>query len=123
MPGKRLGDPNKAISTGAAAEEIACQFLLSEGLNLRARNFRTRLGEIDLIMDDGPVLAIVEVRFRKPNALVSPLESITLGKRRKLVRAAHQYLQSHPDVQHRQCRFDVVAIADNIRWVKAAFDA
>ncbi len=111
------------LAAGDCAERRACQYLEERGLHLRQRNFRTRLGEIDLIMDDGPVLAFVEVRYRKPGALVSPLESITPTKAQRITRAATQYLQARPELRNRRCRFDVVAISDDIRWIQAAFEA
>lgn len=115
------------LVAGAAAEERAARYLVTHGLALRERNFRVRQGELDLIMDDGDVLVFVEVRFRRAKAKVSPTESITPTKQRRLVAAAEAYRARHPRIRHRRCRFDVIAITgegdDNIRWVRGAFDA
>jgi Holliday junction resolvase-like predicted endonuclease len=50
---------------GTQAEEQALAFLLARGLALKQRNYRCRLGEIDLILMDGKALVFVEVRMRR----------------------------------------------------------
>lgn len=50
---------------GAWAEDIACKWLVNQGLTLKQRNFYTRYGEIDLVMNDSSQLIFVEVKFRK----------------------------------------------------------
>jgi putative endonuclease len=63
--GKRIFPSSKKQSlSGAAAEQLALTFLQSKGLVLVTKNFRTRRGEIDLIMLDNTVMVFVEVRFR-----------------------------------------------------------
>ena len=54
--------------TGALAEQYACEYLTSQGLQWVVSNYRSRLGEIDLIMRDGSYLVFVEVRARASNA-------------------------------------------------------
>lgn len=72
-------------------------------------------------MEDGSTLIFVEVRFRGATAHGSPLESVGAVKQRRLIRAAHAYLQRHR--LDRPCRFDVVAITgDHLEWVVNAFD-
>jgi len=107
---------------GLSAEDRACRHLQSHGLQVRERNFHTRRGEIDLIMEDGDTLVFVEVRYRADSTRGSALETVGPRKRRRLVHAASTYLQ------HRRlncpCRFDVVAInGDSLEWVANAFDA
>jgi len=108
---------------GACAERRACEYLLAQGLRLRARNYRIRLGEIDLVMDDADVLVFVEVRYRAPGAPVSAAQSITGAKRRRLVAAAEHYVLTQNGAKGRRCRFDVVVVSEGIRWLKSAFDA
>lgn len=53
-----------AQASGGAAEEQAARFLAHQGLDIVARNFRTRFGEIDLVAREGATLVFVEVRMR-----------------------------------------------------------
>jgi putative endonuclease len=90
------------------------------------RNFNSRGGEIDLVMQDGDTLVFVEVRFRKNNHFGTPAESITASKRRKLLQTAQLYLLAHPLWRHRPCRFDVMAASPGesglqFEWIKNAF--
>ena len=111
----------KAI--GDRGERRACDHLLDAGLSLRVANYRCRLGEIDLIMRDGPTLVFVEVRLRSNGRYGSGADSVDWRKRRRLIRVAEQYLQRCP--HDGPCRFDVVSLDDHggIDWIANAFDA
>lgn len=76
---------------GRAAEEVAADYYRSAGLQLLGRNIRLGALEIDLVVRDGPLVIIVEVRTRRPGALVGAFASISLSKRRRL-RAASERL-------------------------------
>jgi putative endonuclease len=78
-------------------------------MGIVARGFRFRGGEIDLIARDGEELVFVEVKTRSSEDFGNPVESVTRGKRRKLIQAASFYLQSRGILQH-PCRFDVISI-------------
>ena len=73
---------------GARYEALACVHLQAAGLNLLARNFSTRFGELDLVMRDRNVLVFVEVRYRAGTRFGSGAESITASKRPRLITAA-----------------------------------
>lgn len=109
---------------GQAAEIIAAQYLNAQGLKLIARNYRSRFGEIDLIMQDGTSLVFVEVRLRKSKLFGGAEESITASKQHKIVITAEYYLQQHGN---QNCRFDVILMdkedAQNVTWIKNAFEA
>ena len=104
---------NSAVLTGAEAEELACQHLQDQGLRLLKRNFRTKRGEIDLIMQDKSCVVFVEVRFRRSSRYGSAEESISSGKCQRLNAAALAYLQQSPQGGNTQARFDAVAISPN----------
>jgi putative endonuclease len=106
---------NSAVLTGAEAEELACQHLQDQGLSLLKRNFRTKRGEIDLIMQDKSCVVFVEVRFRRSSRFGSAEESINSGKCRRLNAAAMAYLQQSNQGENAQARFDAVAISPNSR--------
>jgi putative endonuclease len=113
--------------SGADAEQLAQDFLQKQGLSFVAKNFRTRRGEIDLIMRDNSQLVFVEVRFRHSNSFGSAEESITQQKCQRLSAAALAYMQSHKLVDQLSARFDAVAISPaprkpqvgyRINWIK-----
>jgi putative endonuclease len=114
-------------TTGQHAEQLACDYLIQQGMKLRCRNFRCKQGEIDLIMQDANCIVFVEVRFRKHTDFGSGAETVDHRKRQKLITTAQHYLQqSH---SHRYaCRFDVISISGelnkaSIDWISNAFDA
>jgi len=94
---------------GAFGERLAAAHLEAKGYRIRARNFRCREGEIDIVAQDGETLVFVEVRTRRGDALGGPAESVTAGKEARLVAAATAYVQSLPEPPTDQ-RIDVVAI-------------
>jgi len=111
---------------GKAAESQACRFLIDHGLELVARNYRCRHGEIDLVMRDGRSLVFVEVRYRGNRRFAGGAETVDRRKQSKLAATAMQYLQSHPAAAAHPARFDVIAIdgefgEDRLEWIRNAF--
>jgi len=94
---------------GAFGERVAAAHLEAKGYRIRARNFRCREGEIDIVAEDGDCLVFVEVRTRRGDAFGTPAESVTVAKERRLLTVAKAYLQQHNDVPPNQ-RIDVVAV-------------
>jgi conserved hypothetical protein TIGR00252 len=110
------------ISRGAAAEQMAADYLARQGLTLVERNFRCRLGEIDLIMRDGPTLVFVEVRQRASQRFGGAAASIDGRKQQKLVAAAQIYLAKSGKMP--ACRFDAVLMqGQTVQWIRDAFGA
>ena len=109
---------------GQAAEKIAAEYLTAKGLKLIASNYRSRFGEIDLIMQDGASLVFIEVRLRKNKTFGGGEESITASKQHKIAITAEYYLQQHGS---QACRFDALlmdkADTKSIMWIKNAFEA
>jgi putative endonuclease len=111
-------------SAGARAEALAVAFLARHGLEIVARNFRTRFGEIDVIAREGATLVFVEVRLRRSGAFGGAASSITAAKRNRLVKAARGYLATL--AKEPPCRFDALfldALSDErIDWQRDVFD-
>jgi putative endonuclease len=104
---------------GRLAEDRALLFLQEQGLRLVQANFQCKLGEIDLILQDGPVLVFVEVRERARGSHGGAAASITRTKVKRIVRAAQYYLLRYPRVP--PCRIDVIAIdAHHLDWLRDA---
>jgi putative endonuclease len=105
---------------GDDAERAAERYLITHGLSLVERNFRTRFGEIDLIMRDGDALVFVEVRLRKNDDFGGAAASIGTHKQRRIVAAAQQYIAALRNPP--PCRFDaVLMMGTQIEWLKDAF--
>lgn len=108
---------------GDRAETHALEHLLGEGCALMARNFRSRFGEIDLIVRDGNALVFVEVRKRSASRFGTAADSIGPTKQQKLIATAHFYLTRYR--QPPPCRFDAVLVdgEGRVEWMKDAFRA
>ena len=117
-----IGSTTPEQVAGLAAEDAAARFLERNGLTILARNYRTRLGEIDLIARDGATLVFVEVRMRANERCGGGAESIGWRKRARIEAAARQYL-AHIR-REPPCRFDVVTLDRGVPvWLRGAFEA
>ena len=96
-------------SVGGEAERRAAQYLETQGFKVIERNFTCRLGEIDLVCEEGATLVFVEVRSRKWSRYGHPEESISREKKRRIANTARLYLLERK-LGERECRFDVVSI-------------
>lgn len=115
-----------STTRGREAEARAWQFLQSRGLRLLQRNYRSRRGEIDLVLQDRDSLVFVEVRYRRISRFGSGAESVDRRKQSRLIACAQHYLQTHPGIARHPCRFDVVSVgasAESIEWIRDAFGA
>ncbi|KDN09956.1 YraN family protein [Gilliamella sp. Imp1-1] len=108
---------------GEHYENIACQYLLKQGLMLLAHNSQFRFGELDLIMLDNKCLVFIEVRYRK-NANFGDAEmTVTLNKQNKIRQAAQQWMiAQNLNIEDTEFRFDVFAITGHSqKWIINAF--
>jgi len=113
-------------AAGKRWERIAESFLRARGLTTVERNFHCRLGEIDLIMEDGDCLVFTEIRYRRNSHYGSGAESVTWAKQRRIIRTAQRYLQYHGHRALQTCRFDVVSMGQEkgklrVTWIRDAF--
>lgn len=98
----------KANETGRRGEMEAAAFLRRKGYDILSANYRTRLGEIDLIASDGVFLVFAEVKTRSARSAILPREAVNIAKQRKIISAAGQYLADYPT--ELQPRFDVIEV-------------
>jgi putative endonuclease len=119
---------NTRQTAGREAEAYALRHLQAHGLQLIARNWLCKRGELDLVMLDGDTVVFVEVRYRRHAGWGGALESIDFRKQQKLTLAAQSFLQSESRWADSPCRFDVVAINGDpgtspaLNWLTNAFD-
>ena len=109
-------------AAGRAGEAEAAVYLEKHGLRILERNYRCRLGEIDLIVQDSETVVFVEVKNRRRGESGSSLEAVPAEKQKKIARIADYYLTRILKTERVPCRFDVVGIdGGEITWVKNAF--
>ena len=113
---------------GRQAERHAERFLTRQGLRVLARNYRSRWGEIDLVLQDRDILVFTEVRYRRHDRFGSPIATVTGDKRQRLRKTAMNFIQAHPAQADAPMRFDVIGVtpgprhpAMHIDWIQAAF--
>lgn len=111
---------------GGRFEDLALDWLQARGLRLIRRNYRCKLGEIDLVMSEREILVFVEVRFRGLNSQVAACETVDFRKQRKLLRTARHFLLCNAALATCPCRFDVLGISDaqgrpQYEWIRNAF--
>ncbi len=115
------GRRTAAQSSGTKAERSAEECLVRAGLEIVARNYRTRFGEIDLVARDGETLVFVEVRMRSSDRFGGAAASIDSHKRARMISAARHFLSRLG--RNPPCRFDVVTLdGGSPAWIRAAFD-
>ncbi len=118
--------PRKPLTSrkkqGNKAEDEAYQYLLTQGYQLIEKNFSTKAGEVDLIMQDGESTVFIEVRYRKNADFGGATESVTPKKQQRIIKAALAYTQRY--APQSSLRFDVIAIEGdngNLNHIKSAF--
>lgn len=97
---------------GSRGEEVAAEWLEAHGFRIEERNYRCRIGELDLIgRRRGPrdLLVFVEVKTRGLRRWTTPAEAIDARKRRRMTGAARRYLQRF-GARPPECRFDVIEV-------------
>ena len=107
---------------GRNAEVYALRYLESNQLKLIERNYTTRYGEIDLIMQEDNTIVFVEVRKRSNQLFGGATESIGHNKKKRLIKTAYDWMQKKS--YDGNCRFDVVALdkESSPNWIRNAFD-
>lgn len=115
------GDSRSTVEVGATSEDRAVDHLVRQGYRIVERNYRCKVGELDVVARDGSVLVFVEVRSRRNADYGSALEAVGWNKRRKVSRVAMAYLaQRRPRFD--EARFDVIAITgDELLHIRDAW--
>ena len=109
-------------TVGAGYEEKACAYLKVQGMEILERNFRNRVGEIDIVAREGETLAFVEVKYRRGKGLGLPEEAVTAKKQGTIRRVSLYYLMKHPDLANCSIRYDVAAfLGDELTYYRNAF--
>ncbi len=115
--------------TGVFGEALALKYLVGKGYEVLERNYRTRHGEIDLILRDDGALVFVEVKARRGRGFGEPLEAVTPVKQARVRLMAEVYL-AEKGIEFAEAfeemRFDAVGVLisvgeNEIKHVEDAF--
>lgn len=110
---------------GNKGEDAAKEYLESQGYVILDRNWRCGHHELDIVALDGIFLAFIEVKTRKDNSILTPIEAVNRTKQNMLINAANGYIRKYK--RHEEARFDVVCIThkngeiSDIELIKNAF--
>ena len=94
---------------GESGEEAACALLKKNGYKILVRNYKNRLGEIDIIACDKDTICFIEVKSRHSNKFGFPQEAIFASKQRKISKVALSFLKEN-NLFDKKARFDVVSV-------------
>ena len=108
---------------GAYYENLVAEYLKTQGYEILEKNYRCRIGEIDLIAKEGETLVFVEVKYRRNDKMGDPKEAVDQKNQKKISMTASYYLMRECGRMDIPCRFDVAAVlGDQIEVVKNAFE-
>jgi putative endonuclease len=99
----------KRLEFGKKGEKAAESYLKKQGYRILKKNYRTRVGEIDLIAEHKNVLVFIEVKSRSSTNLEHPFMAVTPKKQKKIAQTASYFLAENK-VGDRDIRFDVVSV-------------
>ncbi len=115
-------------SLGRWGEERATEFLKAKGYRILERNYKNKIGEIDIVASDEKDLCFIEVKTRRSLAYGQPYEAVTCHKQMKIARVALAYLKYRFGNVDVNARFDVISIVKDgssrarIEYIQHAFD-
>lgn len=118
--------PNPHHELGRRGEDLAIAYLNGQGLVVLDRNWRCREGELDLILTDGSIVVVCEVKTRAGTGFGAPAEAVDGRKARRIRRLTHLWLSTFR-VPWCELRFDILAITwpphttPRINHIKDAF--
>lgn len=106
---------------GTFYEAAAKGYIESLDYIVLAVNYRCRLGEIDLIAQEGDYLVFLEIKYRSSTKCGLPRESVNYYKRKRILNVANYYILTHYN-REMPCRFDVIEIlGEDLTHLKNAF--
>jgi len=97
------------LTTGKEGEKIAEKHLREKGYKILTKNFRTNLGEIDIICLDRETIIFVEVKTNTSKDFGAPESRVDSRKQRQIIKGALSFLKQRGKLNS-DCRFDVVSI-------------
>ncbi len=99
----------QSYENGIKGEEMAVEYLVSQGYRIKERNFRSRQGEIDIIAEVKNFMVFVEVKNYSYRSYGSPVGAVGKSKKQSIIHAANTYLYQN-QIKDKYFRFDVITI-------------
>ena len=96
-----------AKNLGKTGEDLACDYLISKGFKILGRNIKLKMGEIDILAEDGEDIVLVEVKTKTSNAFGEPVEEVDYFKKKKLWQLARALNQKYSE---KNIRIDVISV-------------
>ncbi|MBO4834524.1 MAG: YraN family protein [Lachnospiraceae bacterium] len=113
---------NNKRALGGRQEDLACRFLEQQGILILERNYRVKIGEIDIIAKEGNEICFIEVKYRASRKYGGASYAISHQKQEKIRRVAQWYISSHHLGNNVFFRFDAVLIdGDEIQYIRNAW--
>ncbi len=111
---------------GEKGEELALDYLLNKGYELKYKNWRYGKDEVDIIMEIDDFIVFVEVKTRSTAFFGQPYEFVGRAKQKFMLRAANAYVDKYQE--NKEIRFDIISIVSNqnetkIEHIEDAFNA
>ncbi len=98
---------NNPKTLGGFGEKCALDFMEKKGFSKICRNYHSRYGEIDIILENSKYIVFVEVKTRNKSGGV---EAVDLHKRLKIIKTAFDFLMKNPVESEKQPRFDIIEV-------------
>lgn len=113
------------LALGKAGEDFTCDYLKKHGIQVLARNYRAKKGEIDIIARDGDSIAFVEVKTRSSKRYGTAGEAVDYRKQQMIVKTAQWYIMQN-NIKEFNFRFDVAEVSADggdmsINYIRNAF--
>jgi len=118
--------PNDNLNLGLLSEKKAREFLKAQGYKILQANYKTKLGEVDIIARDKDTLCFVEVKSRSSDRFGTGLDAVSRLKQKQVSKAALSFLKEK-NLLDSKARFDVVSLdysgnEEKITLIKNAFE-
>ena len=97
------------IQKGFLGEDIAIKYLISNGYNILERNYRTSIGEIDIIAIKSNILVFIEVKARTSIDYGYPYEAVNFRKQDKIIKTSFIYTKQKNLFDY-QVRYDIIEV-------------
>lgn len=117
----------KSSDIGRLGEDKAVEYLQRRGYIILQRNYHSRYGEIDIIAEKNNIICFIEVKTRKKNSYITPLEAVNYSKQNKIMMTANAYIINNFSEKN-SYRFDIIEVFHynsyifEINHLKGAFE-
>ncbi len=106
---------------GALKEDMAISYLVDNGFKIIERNFKCKIGEIDVIAKKDKVIRFIEIKYRTGNVAGGAYYAISKQKLIKISKIANFYIMTHPKIDSTYSIDAIIIDNDNIEYLENVF--